>query len=109
MQLAKKNPQIPSDIISRIKSLTGQVEFNRLMASGEKYFSQEDWKSALASFEKAQEIDLEFAFTDTLTRASLQEVLIKTKVFKSLAEGKKAFAEAQWDQAIAIRNSNSTS
>jgi hypothetical protein len=101
MALAKQNPQIPPETISKIKSLTSQIEFNKLMASGEGYFAKGEWDKALTSFEQAKGIEGTLSFTDASTLAALQEVIIRTKVFNSLEQGKKAFAEAQWDQAIA--------
>ncbi|MBU1986933.1 MAG: hypothetical protein KJ846_06870 [Proteobacteria bacterium] len=102
LDLARKNPQIPSTNISRIQSLTGQVEFNKLMASGDEYFSQENWTNALTAFEQAQKIEQKFSFSDAETLTSLQEIIVRTKVFNSLEQGKKAFADAQWDQAISL-------
>ncbi len=101
MALAKQNPQIPPETISRIKSLTGQIEFNASMAAGEGHFAKGEWSKALTAFEQAQEIEGAHSFADTSTLASLQEVIVRTKVFNSLEQGKKAFAEAQWDAAIA--------
>lgn len=100
MELARENPQTPSPIISRIQSLSGQVEFKKLMASGDEYFSLGDWENALAAFTQAQEIERTFAFADAQTRASLQELITRAKVFNALEQGKKDFAEARWDQAI---------
>jgi hypothetical protein len=70
------------------------------MATGEDNFSKGNWQNALAAFEQAQKIDQSFSFSNAKTVASLQEVLVKTKVFNALEQGKKAFADAQWDQAI---------
>jgi hypothetical protein len=70
------------------------------MASGNDCFSQGDWTNALTAFNQAQEIERKFTFSDEPTRASLQEFIVKSKVFNALEQGKKAFAEAQWDQAI---------
>ncbi|MBU4327621.1 MAG: hypothetical protein KKB91_07765, partial [Proteobacteria bacterium] len=100
LDLARKNPQIPTANISRIQSLNGQVEFNKLMASGDEYFSKGDWANALTAFEQAHEIEQKFSFSDAETVASLQEIIVRSKVFNSLEQGKKAFTDAQWDQAI---------
>ncbi len=100
VDLTKQNPHIPPEALSRIKSLTGQVEFNKLMAAGEENFSKGDWQNALVAFEQAQKIDQNFSFSNAKTVASLQEVIVKTKVFNALEQGKKAVADAQWDQAI---------
>lgn len=100
MNLARDNPQTPPPTISRIQSLSGQVEFNTFMASGDEYFSQGEWTKALAAFTQAQERERTFSFADTQTRASLQEIIVRTKVFNALEQGKKDFAEARWDQAI---------
>ncbi|MFH2122258.1 MAG: tetratricopeptide repeat protein [Pseudomonadota bacterium] len=102
LDLARKNPQIPAATISRIQSLNGQVEFIKLMTSGNEYFSKGDWTNALTAFEHAQEIERKFSFSDAETLASLQEVLARAKVFNSLEQGKKAFADAQWDHAISL-------
>jgi tetratricopeptide (TPR) repeat protein len=101
MALAKQNPQIPPETISRIKSLTSQIEFNALMAAGEGHFAKGEWNKALTAFEQAQEIEKPHSFADATTVTSLQEVIVRTKVFDSLEQGKKAFTEAQWDAAIA--------
>jgi hypothetical protein len=100
VDLTKQNPHLPPEAISRIKSHLGQVEFNKLMAAGEENFSKGDWQNALVAFEQAQKIDLNFSFSNAETVASLQEVIVKTKVFNALEQGQKAFADAQWDQAI---------
>ncbi|MCX5870749.1 MAG: tetratricopeptide repeat protein [Deltaproteobacteria bacterium] len=100
LDLAKQHPRIPPEAVSRIKSHLGQVEFNKLMAAGEENFSKGDWQNALVAFEQAQKIDLNFSFSNAETVASLQEVIVKTKVFNALEQGQKAFADAQWDQAI---------
>ena len=100
MELAKQNPHIPPEAISRIKSFTGQIEFNKLMVAGEENFSKGNWQNALVAFEQAQKIDQTFSFSNAKTVASLQKVLVKTKVFNALEQGKKTFADAQWDQAI---------
>jgi hypothetical protein len=100
LELTKQNPHIPPEGVSRIKSLMGQIEFNKLMAAGEENFSKGNWQNALAAFEQAQKIDQSFSFSNAKTVASLQEFLVKTKVFNALEQGKKAFADAQWDQAI---------
>ncbi len=100
LDLAKKNPHIPPEDISRIKSHIDQIEFNKLMAAGEENFSKGDWQNALVAFEQAQKIDQHFSFSNAKTVASLQEVIVRTKVFNALEQGKKAFADAQWDQAL---------
>ncbi len=100
VDLAKQNSHIPPKAISRLKSLSGQVEFNKLLAAGEENFSKGDWQNALVAFEQAQKIDQNFSFSNAKTVASLQEVIVRTKVFNALEQGKKAFADAQWDQAI---------
>ncbi len=102
LDIARKNPQLLSTNISRIQSLNGQVEFNKLMATGDENFSKENWANALTAFEQAQEIERKFSFSDAETLASLQEIIIRTKVFNSLEQGKKAFTDAQWDQAISL-------
>jgi ubiquitin-protein ligase len=102
LDLARKNPQIPAADISRIQSLNGQVEFNKLMASGDESFSKGDWTNALTAFEQAQKTEQKFSFSDAETLASLQEIIVRSKVFNSLEQGKKAFADAQWDQAISL-------
>lgn len=99
-ELARENPQILSPIISRMQSLRSQVEFHRLMASGDDYFSQGEWTNALAAFSQAQGIEKTFAFADAQTRASLQELITRAEVFSALEQGKKDFAEARWDDAI---------
>ncbi len=99
-ELARENPQTPPAIISRIQSLRGQIEFKKLIASGDEYFFQGDWTNALAAFTQAQGIEGTVAFADAQTRASLQELITRAKVFSALEQGKKDFAEARWDQAI---------
>ena len=100
MDLAGLNPQTPEALIVRIKSLSGQIEVNRLMASADGFFSQGDWQNALTAFEKALERGQSDPHTDPRTLATLQEAIIRSKVFNALEQGKKAFANAQWDQAI---------
>lgn len=100
MDLAKQNPHIPPEANSRIIFHIGQIEFTKLMAAGEENFSKGDWQNALIAFEQAQQIDLNFSFSNPQTVASLQEFIVKAKVFNALEQGKKAFSDAQWDQAI---------
>jgi len=100
MDIAQKNPQIPPADITRIKSLIAQVELNALIASGEKYFAKGDWSNALAAFEQAQEKEQTGPSADPSQRSSLQENIVRTKIFIALEQGRKAFADAQWDQAI---------
>jgi len=101
MEIARENPQIPPANIIRIKSLIGQVEMNTLIASGEKYLAKGDWTNALAAFEQAREKEQMLSSSDMPSRSSsLQENIVRTKIFNSLEQGKKAFADAQWDQAI---------
>lgn len=100
LNLAKQNSHLPPEFISRIKSLTSKVEFNKLLIAGEAFFAKEDWTNALSTFKQAQKIEQNSSFPDTTTRVSLQEIIVRTKVFNSLEQGKKAFADAQWDQAI---------
>ncbi|MDD3814658.1 MAG: hypothetical protein PHZ02_08425 [Desulfocapsaceae bacterium] len=102
LDLAKQNPQISAADISRVQALNGQVEFNKLMASGDEYFSKGDWTNALSAFEQAQKIEQKFSFSEAETLASLQEIIVRSKVFNSLEQGKKAFADAQWDEAIKL-------
>lgn len=100
MDIARQNPQIPPDNITRIKSLIGQVELNALITSGEKYFAKGDWNNALAAFEQALEKERTFTSADPSQHGSLQESIVRTKIFNALEQGRKAFADAQWDQAI---------
>jgi len=101
MDIARENPQIPPANITRIKSLIGQVELNALIATGEKYAAKGDWTNALTAFEQAQEKERTLSPSDIPNRnSSLQENIVRTKIFNSLEQGKKAFADAQWDQAI---------
>jgi hypothetical protein len=100
LDLAKQNPHIPPEAISQIKFHIGQIEFSKLIAAGEENFSKGDWQNALVAFEQAQKIDLNFSLSNPQTGASLQESIVKARVFNALEEGKKAFADAQWDQAI---------
>jgi len=101
MDIARENPQIPPANITRIKSLIGQVELNTLIATGEKYAAKGDWTNALTAFEQALEKERTLSPSDIPIRdSSLQENIVRTKIFSSLEHGKKAFADAQWDQAI---------
>jgi tetratricopeptide (TPR) repeat protein len=100
MAIARKNPHIPPTNLTKIKSILGQIELNTLVASGDTYLAKGDWDSALTVFEKAQEIEKAFPASDPSSRSALAENIIRTKIFTSLEQGTKAFAEAQWDQAI---------
>ncbi|MBW6519761.1 MAG: hypothetical protein K0A99_01950 [Desulfoarculaceae bacterium] len=100
MAIASQNPLAPETLISRLKSFSGQVDFNRLMASAEQYFSRRDWQKALTAYEKAEAREKEFPFADSRTLASLREAISRSKVFNALEQGKKDFANGQWDQAI---------
>jgi hypothetical protein len=101
MDIARVNPQIPPENITRIKALIGQVELNTLIATGEEYFGKGDWNNALTAFEQAQEKERTLSPSDIPSRSSsIQENIVRTKIFNSLEQGKKAFADAQWDQAI---------
>lgn len=100
LDLAKQNPHITPETISRVRTLIAQVEFNELKSRAEEKFSKGDWPNALVDFEQAQKIDQDFSFSDAKAISSLQEFIVKTKIFNALEQGKKAFADAQWDQAI---------
>jgi len=100
MEIATKNSQIPPTNLTKIKSLIGQVELNTLITTGEKYLAKGDWTSALTAFEQAQEKEQTFPSSDPSSRNALAENIIRTKIFKSLEQGRKAFTDAQWDQAI---------
>ena len=100
LDLVKQNPHIKPEAISRVKTRIAQVEFNELKVRAEEKFSKGDWPNALVDFEQAQKIDQDFSFSDAKAISSLQEFIVKTKIFNALEQGKKAFADAQWDQAI---------
>ena len=100
MDLAGQNPRTPEPLIDQIKALGSQIEVNILMASADSSFSQGDWQSALSAYEKALERGQNSPHTDPRTVATLQEAIIRSRVFNALEQGKKAFAAAQWDQAI---------
>jgi len=100
MELARQNPRSPEALIDRIKALGSQIEVSSLMASADSSFSQGDWQNALSAYEKALETGQNSPQTDPRTLATLQEAIIRSKVFNALEQGKKAFAAAQWDQAI---------
>jgi hypothetical protein len=100
MEIARKNSQISPTNLTKIKSLIGQVELNTLITAGEKYLAQGDWGNALSAFEQAQVKEQTFPSSDTSSHNALAENIIRTKIFKSLEQGRKAFTDAQWDQAI---------
>lgn len=98
--LAGQNPQTPATYIDRITSLDNQLEVNRLMASADSLFSQGEWQNALTAFETALARGQSSPLTDPRTLVTLQEAVIRSKVFNALEQGQQAFANAQWDQAI---------
>jgi ubiquitin-protein ligase len=100
LYFARKNPQTPPAVFSKIQSLMGQIEFNTFVASGEEFLSKEEWAFALQAFEQAQKKEQLFSLTDTSAHASLQENIVRARVFNALEQGKKASADNQWDQAI---------
>lgn len=100
MDIAKQNHQIQPANITRIRSLVNQVEQNALIATGDDHFAKKDWTNALAAFELALDKERALSSTDQPIPNSLQERIVRTKIFKALEEGKRAFADAQWDLAI---------
>ncbi len=99
-EMAKKNPTIPPADIVSMNGLIAQIDFNNFMTAGEKSFAKGEWTEALASFEQAFEQEKKHPFAPPETLLSLRETMVKTKIYTSLEQGKKSFADSQWDQAI---------
>ncbi len=100
MAIARKTPQISPTNLTKIKSLIRLIELNALVTAGDSYLAKGDWDNALTVFEQAQEKEKSFPASDPSSHSALAENIIRTKIYSSLEQGTKAFADAQWDQAI---------
>ena len=100
LKLAKENPNLLPEDITRLESLSNQTTFNSLRGQGHKFFNANEWDNALSSYNQALDIASNVAQTTPEDITSLHENVAKTMIYMTIEKGKKAFAASQWDEVI---------
>ncbi len=100
LKLAKADPNVPLEDIVQLELLSNQTTFNTLRDQGYAAFEKREWDTALDFYQRALKLVQKMDLQESDTITSLYENIAKTKIYMTIEKGKKAFAEAHWDDAI---------
>lgn len=100
LQLAKKDPNISPDDMIQVTTLIHRAEFDDFRDHGNSFFEKEDWINALKNYEKALDLGSNLYSPESDDITVLIEDIARTKIYMTIEKGKKAFTDAQWDDAI---------
>ncbi|MBU1232665.1 MAG: hypothetical protein KKD01_13305 [Proteobacteria bacterium] len=100
LQLAKTDPNVPLEDIVQLELLSNQTKFNTLRDQGHIFFNNNDWLSALDSYQRALELVVKLELPDSATISNLHENIARTKIYMTVEKGQEAFAASNWDDAI---------
>lgn len=100
LKLAKDNPNMLPEDITRLESLSNQTKFNSLRSQGHDFFTASKWDNALSSYNQALELASNVVQATPENITNLQENIAKTTIYMTIEKGKKAFAASQWDDVI---------
>ncbi len=100
LKLAKADPNVPLEDIVQLELLSNQTTFNTLRDQGHAAFAKKEWVTALDFYQRALKLVQKMDLQETDTITGLHENIAKTKIYMTIEKGKKAFSEANWDDAI---------
>lgn len=100
LQLAKTDPNVTLEDIVQLELLSNQVKFNILREQGHNFFNNNEWLSALDSYQRALELVVKLNLPESNTISDLHENIARTKIYMTVEKGQEAFAAAHWDEAI---------
>lgn len=100
LELAKADPNVTVEDIVQLELLSNQVKFNILREQGHNFFNNNEWLSALDSYQRALELVEKLNLPESNTISDLHENIARTKIYMTVEKGQEAFAAAHWDEAI---------
>ncbi len=101
LALAKKDPNVLPNDITRLERLSRRAEFNASRDRGHFAFDRKEWETALKHYLRALNLAKRYSLADGPTTSSLNENIARTKIYNAIEKGKRAFTASQWDEVIA--------
>jgi tetratricopeptide (TPR) repeat protein len=97
---AEKLPEeLGGDLISRIQPKVQEIQYLQHLDLGKKFFSANDWESAIKQYEKALELR-DASITPLADDASLYANMAEAELFALINSAKDAFSQSLLDDAI---------
>jgi len=101
LALAKEDPNVLPNDITRLERLSRRAEFNASRDRGHFAFDRKEWETALQHYLRALNLAKRYSLADSPTLSSLNENIARTKIYNAIEKGKRAFTASQWDEVIA--------
>ncbi|MDP3479944.1 MAG: hypothetical protein Q8R88_09240 [Desulfoprunum sp.] len=91
---------IQQKLSSEIRPQLDKCSFLLLKQQGDKLFASSDWTGAFSHFQEAIALGSNLEQSETQVLTSLQGDIIRAELYATINEGKAAFENHQWDEAI---------
>ena len=93
-------PKAKRFLSAEIKPQLDKCTFLLLKQKGDELFANSDWTGAFSHFQDAMALGTNLEQSEVQVLSSLQGDIIRAELYATINEGKTAFANAQWDEAI---------
>jgi ubiquitin-protein ligase len=87
-------------LIKSIEPLLDGSRFLKFKKDGDSAFAKDDWQKAAKQYQEALDLGKSLKNRPTAQLAELSENKTKASLYATIQEGKEAFDNAQWDEAI---------
>lgn len=91
---------IQQKLSSEIQPQLDKCSFLLLKQQGDKLFASSDWTGAFSHFQEAIALGSNLEQSETQVLTSLQGDIIRAELYATINDGKAAFSNRQWDEAI---------
>jgi len=88
------------NLSAEIRPQLDKCIFLLLKQKGDELFAGSDWTGAFMHFQNAMTLGAKLDQSETQELSSLQGDIIKAELYSTINEGKTAFTDGQWDEAI---------
>lgn len=101
LELAKElTIENKAEIIASISTRLAEIAVATAREQGDIAFAEERWQTAFDHYRTAYDAAIKTAGADDPLVAEIKNLMAKAELYETINSGKKAFTEAQWDQAI---------
>jgi len=94
------NIENKAEIIDEISAKLAEISLATSKEEGDRSFAQGKWEEALSHYKKALDAVKKSYAADNPTIKELNQLVIKAELYHTVNEGKEAFTNADWDDAI---------
>lgn len=93
-------PEERKEFMASLQPQLNRSTFQLLKQQGDELFASSDWTGAFTSFQEAISLGGKLDQSERSTLNSIQIDIVRAELYTTIKEGKAAFANNEWDEAI---------